>query len=146
MEQNKKEAYAKAEIIMKIFYYISIISLIIGMAMALITFFDVLGWNGIFLGLGTLYPFCVVQTAYIIWYKVGKANLHIWNLSLSISSGLLMFCLINIAGTIAGLKYNNIGMGGVFRAISLELVFTVALLVYVLYMIKKTSVLQRIKR
>lgn len=60
--------------IWKWLYYISGVSIIIGILVALITFFDQIGWNGAFLSLGCLYPFCVIQSAYILWYKMEKTK------------------------------------------------------------------------
>ena len=60
--------------IWKWLYYILGVSIVIGLLVALITFFDQIGWNGAFLSLGCLYPFCVIQPAYILWYKMEKTK------------------------------------------------------------------------
>ena len=72
LEQILGEFAKKKENIWKWLYYISVTSIIIGLFFGVITFLDQIGWNGAFLALGCLYPFCVVQSAYIIWYKIGK--------------------------------------------------------------------------
>ncbi len=141
MVENDKILFKKASNLLKVIYYMSITSIIIGVAISLITCFDQLGWGGIYLGIGTLYPFCVFQTGYIIWYKVGKAKLDIWNVAVGISSVIFTFCLINMTGTIAGMKHNNVVM--IFRDISTELLITVAMLVAVLYLIRKSIGLRR---
>lgn len=52
MEQIKKEVSSKAHILLNVICYLSIISIILGIAIAIISFMDNQGWNGIYLGLG----------------------------------------------------------------------------------------------
>ena len=91
MEQILGEFSKKKENIWKWLYYISSVSIVVGFFGALITFFDQIGWDGAFWALGCLYPFCVVQFAYIIWYRIGKVKKTKQSILIGIISGGLIF-------------------------------------------------------
>ena len=105
LEQILGEFAKKKENIWKWLYYISVTSIIIGLFFGVITFLDQIGWNGAFLALGCLYPFCVVQSAYIIWYKIGKAKKTGWNNLTGITVSVFLFLIINIVESIFREKY-----------------------------------------
>lgn len=144
MANNGKTYNLNISKILKVIYYLSVCLVIIGIIIGLITFFDTWGWKGLYLAIGTLYPFCVFQTGYIMWYKVGKANCNIGNLLIGMFSAILTFCVINIVSNIAGMKSSNVSIN--FKDISFEVIFTVALLIVTLFLIRKLFLRQHPNR
>lgn len=95
----------KSADVFKWIYYIASVSAGIGLIIACVTFFEQIGWNGGFLALGCLYPFSIVQSAYILWYKVGKAKKTVWNNVAGIATAVFLFFLVNVVETIFREKY-----------------------------------------
>lgn len=100
------DGFAKKSVnVWKYLYYIASVSIGIGLIVACVTFLDQIGWKGGFLALGCLYPFCIVQSAYILWYKAGKAKKTVWNNVAGIASAVFLFFLVNVVETIFREKY-----------------------------------------
>lgn len=124
----------------KSLYYISCACVAAGLLTALITYLNQIGWNGIFLAMGCLYPFCIVQTAYIIWYKVGRGKKKIWNIITALAFGVFLFFVINIAESLFRARYYNGLMVSALQYMAGEAVMTVCALGIAIYAWMKSRV------
>lgn len=140
LEQILGEFAKKKENIWKWLYYISVTSIIIGLFFGVITFLDQIGWNGAFLALGCLYPFCVVQSAYIIWYKIGKAKKTGWNNLTGITVSVFLFLIINIVESIFLEKYYYGSMLQGLENVAAEIMLAAISLSIAIYAWRKSKV------
>jgi len=140
LEQILGEFAKKKENIWKWLYYISVTSIIIGLFFGVITFLDQIGWNGAFLALGCLYPFCVVQSAYIIWYKIGKAKKTGWNNLTGITVSVFLFLIINIVESIFREKYYYGSMLQGLENVAAEIMLAAISLSIAIYAWRKSKV------
>lgn len=105
LEQILTEFKKKSTNVWKWLYYIACGCVGIGLIFACVTFLDQIGWKGGFLALGCLYPFCIVQFSYILWYKASKLQRTVWNNIAGIASAICLFFLVNVLETILREKY-----------------------------------------
>lgn len=137
VEQILVEFPKKENRILKSIYYVLGLSMIVGLIIILITFLSQIGWKGTFLALGCMYPFLVIQPAYIFWYKMKKTQRMGWRNLAGITLAFFLFFFINILESLAREKYyfNSVRQG--FAYLSFELVLAICLLCITIYAFKK---------
>lgn len=105
LEPLLTEFKKKSTNVWKWLYYFACGSVVIGLIFAGITFLEQIGWKGGFLALGCLYPFCIVQFSYILWYRASKLQRTVWNNIAGIATAVFLFFLINVLEMILREKY-----------------------------------------
>lgn len=112
LQENKVEMWL---------YWVSIAAIIFGLSSAFITYCQFKGEYGVYLAFGSLYPFCVAEVAYILWYKLGHAKRTVCNIAMGLSCCVFLFFLLNVIegklwwtqfSVATELVYTVLGLGG----------------------------------
>jgi hypothetical protein len=107
-------------------------SIILGIIMAVITVLSYGGLFGVFLAVGTLYPFVIIQTAYVVWY-IGRKAKNIWNAVAAVTCAAVMFLAIDIAENIlSAINYRSDWKGAV-QTYTAQIVFAVLFLIIMIF-------------
>lgn len=107
-------------------------SILLGIILAVTTVLNYGGLFGAFLAVGTLYPFVILQTAYVVWYA-GRERKNIWNIVAAVTCAAFMFLAIDIAENIlSAINYRSDWQGSV-QADSAQIVFAVLFLVIMIF-------------
>lgn len=119
--------------IWKLIYYILSLSMVVGFFVVIITFFSQIGWEGAFLALGCMYPFFVIQPAYVLWYKMKKNQNMGWRNFTGITLVFLLFFVINILESLVREKYYFGSIQQGLENASFEIVLAIFLLCITIY-------------
>lgn len=126
--------------IWKFIYYILGFSMVVGFFVAMITFFSQIGWEGAFLALGCMYPFFVIQPAYILWYKMKKTQNRGWRNLTGITLVFFLFFFINILESLVREKYYFGSVQQGLENVSVEMVLAIFLLCITIYAWNKNKI------
>lgn len=107
-------------------------SILLGILLAFMTFMNYGGLLGAFLAVGTLYPFVILQTAYVTWY-IGRERKNIWNIVASVTCAAFLFLIIDIAENIMCTLYYGDKWNGLAQTYSGQIIFAVLFLMIMLF-------------
>jgi hypothetical protein len=109
-------------------------SIIFGILLAFITFTNYGGLFGAFLAVGTLYPFLILQSAYVVWYR-GRERKNIWNVVAAITCAAVLFLIIDIAENILSAMNYRSDWSGSTQLYAGQIIFAVLFLIIMIFAI-----------
>lgn len=110
--------------ILTVLYWACIGCVILGILFAILTFIDYGGLFGAFLAVGTLYPFVILQSAYMVWY-CGRQRKNIWNIVAAVTCAAVLFLAIDIAENIMCTIYYRDSYGSLGQMYAGQIIFAI---------------------
>lgn len=107
-------------------------SILFGIILAVTTLMNYGGLFGAFLAVGTLYPFVILQTAYVVWY-IGRERKNIWNIVAAVTCAAVMFLAIDIAENILSAMNYRSDWSGKIQTYSGQIIFAVLFLIIMIF-------------
>ena len=118
--------------ILTLLYWACIGCMIFGILFAILTFMNYGGLFGAFLAVGTLYPFVILQCAYVVGY-LGRARKNIWNIVAAVTCAAVLFLAIDIAENIMCTIYYRDSYDSLGQMYSGQIIFAVLFFIIMVF-------------